>query len=261
MQLFATMLARVGGTVRFGLRPYWSPMGKTSAQRAAKHGQSAGSQGGRGSVSPKAQRPPGLRERLYPQGPPREAGPTSDAQDHRNANLVIIAGLVAAAFLFWYFHLLTLNQMTQLTDGLAMPDSLFGGYDAAYIDQLRSAMDDDARGQLRYLHKTAGTLFPLIFAGVWLVLIGNNVPRGLLRGLLWAPPLLFAAVDLWENFAIDALLGSATPDAGAVALASALTLTRWVLLAASLLAAVIALFRQRRSKHGPAPVFTQPPGS
>lgn len=239
-------------------------MGKTSAQRAAKHGQSAGAQGGRGPVSPKDQqrrRPAGLRERLYPQGPSREAGPTSDAQDHRNANLVIIAGLVAAAFLFWYFHLLTLNQMTQLTGGLAMPDSLFGGYDAAYIDQLRSTMDVDARGQLRYLHKTAGTLFPLIFAGVWLVLIGNNVPRGLLRGLLWAPPLLFAVVDLWENFAIDALLGSATPDAGAVALASALTLTRWVLLAASLLAAVIALFRHRRNIHGSAPVFTQPPGS
>ena len=94
-----------------------------------------------------------------------------------NSNLILIAGVVASLFLFWYLHLLTLNQLTQLSGGLAMPDSLVGGFDQGFVDQLRAAMDDDARGQLNYVHKTAGTLFPLIFGFTWLLLIGTNVAR------------------------------------------------------------------------------------
>lgn len=130
-----------------------------------------------------------------------------------------------------------------------MPDSLIGGFDANYIGQLHAAMDDDARGQLNYVHKTAGTLFPLIFGFTWLLLIGTSVARKALRWALWALPLLFVVVRLWANVAIDGVLASATPDAGQVALASGLTVAGWLLLVLSLLAGAAAVLLRKRPQR------------
>src|SRR5919112_4752131 len=121
-------------------------MAKTPAQRIKKHGAKA--------AVPQHHLPPAINP-----GTNR-----SPAKAQNNANLIVIAGVVASLFLFWYLPLLTLNQLTQLSGGLAMPDSLVGGFDTDYIEQLRRALNGDARGQLNYVHKTAGTLFPLIFA-------------------------------------------------------------------------------------------------
>ncbi|KRF03958.1 hypothetical protein ASH00_14960 [Arthrobacter sp. Soil782] len=195
-------------------------MGKTRAQIARKHGPAAA-----GLPATPGEQPP----------PPRH-----------NGNLILIPAVAAALFLFWYFHLLTLSQMTQLSGGLSMPDMLLGGYDADYIDQLRAAMDTAALGQLSYVHKTAGTLFPLLFGLAWLLLVQLNVSRRWLRWLLWSPVLLFVVVDLWENVAIDSILSG--PDAGSVALASALTITRWVLFALSCAAGLTAVLLPRRMR-------------
>ncbi|MHA7143676.1 hypothetical protein ACX80U_03060 [Arthrobacter sp. TmT3-37] len=181
--------------------------------------------------------------------PSAPSTPPSAGSRTGNGNLVLIAAAVAALFLFWYFHLLTLGQMTQLSGGLTMPDLMIGGYDAGYVQRLRETMDDDARGQLSYLHRTAGTLFPLIFAFAWLLLVQLNAGRRWLRRLLWSPVILFVVADLWENIAIDTALAGADP--GTVALASALTVLRWVLLAVSLLAGAVAVFLPRRLR-GPA---------
>ena len=171
------------------------------------------------------------------------------AQAEGNGKLVVIAGVVASVFLFWYLHLLTLNQMTQLSGGLAMPDSLIGGFSSDYVQQLHGAMNDDARGQLGYIHKTAGTLFPLIFGFSWLLLVGINVSRKALRWALWAAPLAFAVVRLWANVAVDTALAPAAPDAGQVALASTLTVLGWVLFLLSLAGGVLAVFLGRRAKR------------
>lgn len=198
-------------------------MAKTPAQRIKKHGSKA--------AVPQHHLPPVVN--------PTTARTPAKAQS--NSNVILIAGVVASLFLFWYLHLLTLDQLRQLSGGLAMPDSLIGGFNPAYIGQLHTAMDEDARGQLNYLHKTAGTLFPLIFGFTWLLLIGTNVARKAVRWALWALPLLFVVVRLWGNAAIDAALAAGTPDAGHVALASGLTVAGWVLLVLSLLAGAAAV--------------------
>jgi hypothetical protein len=208
-------------------------MAKTPAQRIKKHGSKA--------AVPQHHLPPVIN-------------PTtgrSPQKARNNSNLIVIAGVVASLFLFWYLHLLTLDQLRQLT-GLAMPDSLVGGFDTAYAGELRTAMNDDARGQLNYVHKTAGTLFPLIFGFTWLLLIGTNVARKALRWVLWAVPLLFVVVRLWGNVAIDAALAAGTPDAGQVALASGLTVAGWVLFVLSLLAGAAAVFLGRKPAAGSA---------
>lgn len=208
-------------------------MAKTPAQRAAKHGTAATPP-----VAPvintSTQRTP--------------------AKAQGNANLILIAGSVASLFLFAYLHLMTLNQMTDLSNGLAMPQSFVFGFDVAHVEALRAAMDADALGQLNYVGKTAGTLFPLIFAITALTLIAANVANKKLRWSLWVLPLAFAAISLWANAAVDSMLGAETLDTGAVSLASGLVTATWLLLIASLLAIGVALFLGRAKKTAPAGV-------
>ncbi|WP_427004657.1 hypothetical protein [Pseudarthrobacter sp. H2] len=217
-------------------------MAKTPAQRIKKHGANA--------AVPQHQLPSVIN--------PSTSRTPQKAQN--NSSLIVIAGVVASLFLFWYVHLLTLNQLTQLSGGLAMPDSLIGGFDQGYVEHLRAAMDGDARGQLNYVHKTAGMLFPLIFGFSWLLLIGTNVARKPLRWALWAVPLLFAVVRLWGNTAIDAMMSADTVDGGQVALASGLTLAGWVLLVLSLVAggAAVLLGRKRAASAAPSTGHAQP---
>jgi hypothetical protein len=209
-------------------------MAKTPAQRVAKHGSKAV--------------PPATRAAA-----PNASTTRDPARAAGNASLILIAAMTASLFLFWYFHLLTLQQMTQLSSGLAMPDSMAGGFDSGYVDQLRSAMDADARGQLQYVHKTAGTLFPLVFGFSAMLLIAVNVASKRLRWLLWIPPLVFAVVQLWANVSIDGMLSAGTLANSAVALSSILVVASWVLLVLSLLAIAAALVLSRRRRGRPAP--------
>lgn len=209
-------------------------MGKTAAQRAAKHGPNAG--------LPRTATTGTAR-------PAPEAGPAGKS----SPGLIVIAGVVTTLFLFWYLHLLVLGQLTQLSDGLSMPDSMVFGYGEDHLAALRSAMDADALGQLSYVHKTAGVLFPLIFGMTWLLIIGLNTQRRALRWVLFSAPILFVVADLWENVAIDNALGAAELTGGDASLAAALTVARWVLLGLSLVASVVAVF-SRRVGRPPEPV-------
>ncbi|WP_313812034.1 hypothetical protein [Glutamicibacter sp.] len=154
---------------------------------------------------------------------------TSD-QNPSNPMLLISAGLVICVFLFFYLHILTMNQMKDLSDGLVMPDQRVFGYTTADIEALRSTMNDDARGQLNYVHKTAGLLFPLFTAGISMMLFARWIPNRRMRWLAWLAPLGFAVADILENFAIDALFSADQITAGAVMFASVLTTIRWTLL-------------------------------
>ncbi|WP_345472848.1 hypothetical protein QMQ05_02880 [Glutamicibacter ectropisis] len=143
--------------------------------------------------------------------------------------ILISVGLIVCLALFAYYHLLTMVQMKDLSDSLSMPDQRIFGYTMADIEALRATMDSDAVGQLNYLHKTAGFLFPMFTAVFTMLLFIRWIPNRRTRWLAWLAPIGFAVTDIWENFAIDALF---THDlsAGAVLLASILTTIRWALL-------------------------------
>ncbi|WP_258142681.1 hypothetical protein [Arthrobacter sp. MYb227] len=175
-----------------------------------------------------------------------------------NGNIILVAGIGAAIMLFWYYHLLTLNQMTDLSNGLMMPDQMIGGYGVEHIEALRAGMDENAVGQLNYLHKTAGLLFPLFLSLITMLAVNLNTARGAIRWALWSVPMIFAVTDLWENRAIDALF-TGVLDPAAVQLASTLTTVRWIFLFATLailigvlIATFVKTFRQKwdDSKQG-----------
>lgn len=151
-------------------------------------------------------------------------------ENKSNPMLLISAGLVISLFLFIYLHGMALSQMSDLSNGLSMPDQRVFGYTVEDIEALRSVMDEDARGQLNYVHKTAGILFPLFTAAMSMLLFIRWIPRRQTRLLAWCAPLGFAVADIVENFAIDALFSADEVTAGAVMLASILTTIRWALL-------------------------------
>lgn len=151
-------------------------------------------------------------------------------ENKSNPMLLISAGLAISLFLFIYLHGMALSQMTDLSNNLSMPDQRVFGYTVEDIEALRSAMDEDARGQLNYIHKTAGTLFPLFTAAMSMLLFIRWIPNRRTRLLAWCAPLGFAVADIVENFAIDALFTANEVTAGAVMFASILTTIRWALL-------------------------------
>lgn len=215
-------------------------MSKTPAQRIKKHGS-------RADVPDTA--PPPVINPLRQRAISRQPGQQPAQQPQSSAKMLVIAAVVAALFMFWYLHLMALSQMTQLSGGLAMPDSRVFGFDTAAIEQLRGAMDDAARGQLNWVHKTAGMLFPLLFGLAWALVIGINTGRSWLRTVLWSLTGLFVVVRIVGNFTVDALFAAAAPSAGAVAWASFLVVSGWVLFVLCLVAAVIALVRGRKKSQ------------
>ena len=175
-------------------------------------------------------------------------------------SLIVVAALAASVFLFWYYHGMVLNQMADLANGITMPDQLMLGYGTDHIEALRGAMNSDAVGQLNYVHKTAGLMFPLFFALASILAIGLTVPRGLLRWGLWLIPMAFAVIDLWENNVIDSLFVGAL-DPGQVTLASTLTIIRWALpfltfgaMCAALIYSFVKNFRQKWEDAGLRPL-------
>lgn len=155
-------------------------------------------------------------------------------QSHReatsNPGLLVYALLGVSVFLFAYLHLYALPQMTYFAGGFSMPDTRLFGYDVAYIERLRNVMDDVALGQLSFLHKTAGVLFPVsCFFAAWAV-AGLIMRRGAFRWCVVALAGIFAVLDIAEGFVIDRILTMEPLDTGLVAASSAMTMVSWSLL-------------------------------
>lgn len=204
--------------------------------------------------SKKRQNRPGTGRSGSPSGAPRQGevsggAPASDAgpvrhprpsvaqarqdleasgQKEGSPGMLVAALLGTTLFMFFYLHVLVLPQMAQLSGGLPMPDQQFL-YDSAYLAELDAAMDEPAHGQLNWVHKTAGVIFPIAVGLSVAAVAAWCLPRGWGRWVSYAAGALFAVVDIVENMLIESALRAGGEGA---ALASAFTTARWVLLVA-----------------------------
>lgn len=204
--------------------------------------------------SKKRQNRPGTGRSGSPSGAPRQGevsggAPASDAgpvrhprpsvaqarqdleasgQKEGSPGMLVAALLGTTLFMFFYLHVLVLPQMAQLSGGLPMPDQQFL-YDSAYLAELDAAMDEPAHGQLNWVHKTAGVIFPIAVGLSVAAVAAWCLPRGWGRWVSYAAGALFAVVDIVENMLIESALRAGGDGA---ALASAFTTARWVLLVA-----------------------------
>lgn len=221
-------------------------MAKTPAQRAAKHGNKASGSGPGSGTTPKRDSPASARAAHHGRGRKPSAMYTralerDPAQRPRSSNMILVAAAGTCVVLYAYQLFLALPDLTTMAGGLSMPDTRLTGYGVDDVESLRQAMSDPARNIYAHFHSTADLIFPLAFALTWLLLIGRLVRRSALRWVLFAVPVLYAAANLAENFAIDRLFEHAPPDDGAVAWASALTITKFALFGLSLCAALAAV--------------------
>lgn len=161
----------------------------------------------------------------------------ASGQQQGSPAMLIIALLGVTLFMFFYLHVIALPQMSALSGGLPMPDHRFS-YSAGDLAELDAAMDAAAHGQLNWVHKTAGVIFPLFVFACVSAVAAWSLPRGVGRWVSYAASALFAAVDIAENLLIEAAL-----DAGGegAELASAFTSARWILLVALTLWVVLMI--------------------
>lgn len=153
-------------------------------------------------------------------------------------NVILIVVIVTALFMGWYYHLSSMQQMRELV-GQGMLDHRWTGYSPADVDSLRAAMDSAARGQLSWVHKTAGTIFAVVVALATSLSIGLHGPKAAWAKALYALPIVFALVAITHNIVVDQLLGAS--DDALAGLASALTTASGILLALCALLVIYCL--------------------
>lgn len=173
------------------------------------------------------------KPRGHPSGPeastpqPWMARPAPSEQS--SPRILVYALLTVAVLSGLYLHAYALPQLAHFADGMAMPDARVTGYTEADITAVQSALELEAAGQLNFLHRTAGVIFPVaFFLATWAVF-------GLLAHRRWrwaavAGAGLFAVVDIAENIMIDRMLAQDPIQSGTVAMASTLTTGSWALL-------------------------------
>lgn len=171
--------------------------------------------------------------------------PTAASRSDGDPTMLVIALIGTTLFVGAYYHLLVLQQMTQLTGGLAMPDSMLV-YGQDHVRALAGVMDEAARGQLNWVHKTAGVIFPIAVALTLTAVAAWRLRPAAAKWGAFGLGVLFAVVDIAENIAIEQAIAAGGPGAG---LASALTLARWVLLALIALAVVVMLVRGGKGRQ------------
>lgn len=150
-------------------------------------------------------------------------------QEQGSPRILVYVLLVVTAFMGLYLHAYAMPQLTYFANGLSMPDTRITGFSAADILALQTAFEDDGAGQLNFLHKTAGIVFPVAFVlATWATM--GLLARRPWRWLVVAAAAVFASVDITKGFLIDAVLEQNPPSEAMVQLASILTQVSWVLL-------------------------------
>lgn len=165
----------------------------------------------------------------------------------RNTWLIIATAVVSVVSLALNWLQL---QSVQRAIGMPVPDLMVGGYDAAYLESVRESMDEPVIERYQAAHYLWDLIFPVAFAAFIILLVHRFGRRSPLRWLFYAVAVLYAAVDIAENIAIEVALASAE----VAAFASFLTTAKFVLFAAALLAFVLSFLlipasSRRRTDH------------
>ncbi|NLS09972.1 hypothetical protein HGQ17_08170 [Nesterenkonia sp. MY13] len=165
-----------------------------------------------------------------------------EPESQGSPRILVYALLGIALFMGLYLHAYAMPQLSHFADGLSMPGARITGYDDADILALQSAFEDEAAGQLNFLHKTAGIVFPVMFfLAVWATM--GLLARGTWRWAVVATAGGFASLDITENILIDAVLGQNPPETSMTAMASIFTQVSWALLAVISVVVVVVVVR------------------
>lgn len=141
--------------------------------------------------------------------------------------MLVIAVLVVTIFIGFYYHILALQGMQQLTGGMAMLDHQISGFNVTDVEQLSERMDEDALGQYNWVHITSGRIFPIML-GLSVIVVGLWTLRSKLAkwGAVVAA-VAYAALEIWGSVTRETALHEITE--ANVSLASTLTVLQWLL--------------------------------
>lgn len=173
----------------------------------------------------------------------RQATEHDDGKSRRRSTWLIIAAAVISvvSLALGWLQL----QSVQRAIGVPLPDMMVGGYDAGYVESVRDLLDAPVIERYQSVHYLWDLIFPLAFAALIILLVRRFSRRTPLRWLFYAVAVLYAAVDIAENFAIEAALASVEITASEVAFASFLTTAKFVLFAAAILAFALSFMLNR----------------
>lgn len=160
-------------------------------------------------------------------------------QQEGNPGILVFAVLAVTAFMAFYYHILALQGMEQLTGDMSMLDHRLAGFDVADVKRLAERMDDDAMGQYNWIHITAGRIFPIMMA-LSVIVVGVWTLRSKLAK--WSAVVVgvgYAVLDIWAASTRETAL--LEPTEANITLASSLTVAQWLLLALLVIGLVVML--------------------
>lgn len=143
--------------------------------------------------------------------------------------ILVLAVIVVTLFIAFYYHILALQGMQQLTGGMPMLDHQLSGFTVTDVERLAERMDDDAMGQYNWVHITAGRIFPVMM-GLSVIAVALWTLRSKLAR--WGALVVavgYAALEIWASSTREIALFDITE--ANVSLASTLTVVQWLLLA------------------------------
>ncbi len=161
--------------------------------------------------------------------------------------ILVFAILAVTAFIAFYYHIVALQGMEQLTGGMAMLDHRVSGFDTTDVERLAERMDDDVMGQYNWVHITAGRIFPIMMA---LSLIAVALWTLKATWAKWSAVIVaagYAAVEIWAAVTREQALTDVSQ--ANVTLASSLTIAQWLVLTLIVIWIAVLLVLKFVSRH------------
>ncbi|WP_323960648.1 hypothetical protein GC088_03755 [Arthrobacter sp. JZ12] len=143
-------------------------------------------------------------------------------------------------------------QSVQRAVGLQLPDTMIGGYSADHVQAVRDELDAPVIERYQSVHYFWDLVFPVAFAALIILLVQRFGGHSPLRWLFYVIAVVYAAVDVAENLALEAAFASVDITASEVAFASFLTTAKFVLFAAAILAFAFSFMLNRPAERASA---------